>query len=83
MFRYDASEVEGPAPKLSDSPAIDEVDYPVEKWKEVIWEEVKLWETIDTSVTNPIAAALDNNENALASAQAAEGDAGKVGGKRS
>uniref|UniRef100_H2YXP0 Stress-activated protein kinase JNK n=1 Tax=Ciona savignyi TaxID=51511 RepID=H2YXP0_CIOSA len=36
---YDPSEVEGPGPKV-DGAAIDEVDYSVEKWKEVIWKEV-------------------------------------------
>ena len=47
-FRYDPNEVEGPAPEVDTS--IDEVDYTVEKWKEVIWEEVTLWKSVDTTV---------------------------------
>uniref|UniRef100_H2YXN9 Stress-activated protein kinase JNK n=2 Tax=Ciona savignyi TaxID=51511 RepID=H2YXN9_CIOSA len=50
---YDPSEVEGPGPKV-DGAAIDEVDYSVEKWKEVIWKEVELWDSVDTTVPNPI-----------------------------
>nr|NP_001071750.1 c-jun N-terminal kinase [Ciona intestinalis]BAE06525.1 c-jun N-terminal kinase [Ciona intestinalis] len=50
---YDPSEVEGPGPKV-DGGSIDEVDYSVEKWKEVIWTEVKLWDTVDTTVPNPV-----------------------------
>uniref|UniRef100_H2YXN7 Stress-activated protein kinase JNK n=1 Tax=Ciona savignyi TaxID=51511 RepID=H2YXN7_CIOSA len=46
---YDPSEVEGPGPKV-DGAAIDEVDYSVEKWKEVIWKEVELWDSVDTTV---------------------------------
>jgi len=45
---YDPNEVEGPAPEVDTS--IDEVDYTVEKWKEVIWEEVTLWKSVDTTV---------------------------------
>jgi len=48
---YDPSEVEGPAPEVDTS--IDEADYSVEKWKEVIWQEVKLWDQVDTTVPNP------------------------------
>ena len=32
--------------------SIDEVDYTVEKWKEVIWEEVTLWKSVDTTVAD-------------------------------
>ena len=49
--RYDPSEVEGPAPEVDTS--IDEADYSVEKWKEVIWQEVKLWDEVDTTVAKP------------------------------
>lgn len=39
---YDPSEVEGPPPKIFDE-SIDEAEYTVEKWKEVIWREVVSW----------------------------------------
>nr|CAB3263638.1 JNK c-jun N-terminal kinase [Phallusia mammillata] len=51
---YDVSEVEGPVPKLGDN-SIDEAEFSVEKWKEVIWKEVKLWDSIDTTVPKPLA----------------------------
>ena len=84
--RYDASEVEGPTPQLSNNPAVDEVEYSVEKWKEVIWEEVKLWEAVDTSVPDPVVIdpTMDKNANASnpASQTAAMRDT-KVGNKKS
>ncbi|CAK8683366.1 mitogen-activated protein kinase 8-like [Clavelina lepadiformis] len=59
---YDTSEVEGPAPQLNDNAAIDEAEYTVDKWKEVIWKEVKRWESVDTTVPNPLFPALRNDD---------------------
>nr|XP_039253581.1 mitogen-activated protein kinase 8-like [Styela clava] len=53
---YDPSEVEGPPPKIFDE-SIDEAEYTVEKWKEVIWREVVGWGKSDENnipvVSNP------------------------------
>ena len=38
--------MEGPPPKIIDQ-SIDEAEYTVEKWKEVIWREVVHWSEID------------------------------------
>ena len=83
FYRYDASEVEGPAPQLSNNAAIDEVDYSVEKWKEVIWDEVKLWETVDTSVPNPLdgGPGRDANENKLTATRDQPAEEGLYAGK--
>jgi len=48
---YDPKEVNGPAPRVDTS--VDEAEYSVEKWKEVIWEEVQLWCDVDTTILKP------------------------------
>ena len=63
FHRYDPSEVEGPAPEVDTS--IDEADYSVEKWKEVIWQEVKLWDQVDTTVPNPDVKSVVKNKSKI------------------
>lgn len=40
--RFDATEVEGPKPQVFDK-SLDEMDHTVDKWKQVIWDEVVRW----------------------------------------